>query len=278
MCEFCTKHGEGKKWYLRVENYSKELCEKLKSEETGVYFGKNFNKIMNFFEGAFGVIDKMPRSMRQLAKSLHSMWQKKMHIGQVIPLEDAYEVLERMSSIVRLPCLCRRYSVKEEGRYCLGITLNPIKDETKRNVANIFYGSPDLSNLEYLTFDEVKSLLAEYDKKGLVHTIWTMKTPYVVAVCNCEVNSCTGFRFVHRGIKAVLRAEYVAVLDPEKCIGCSACLKNCHFNAIHYVEEVRKVHIHAEACYGCGLCRAKCDQGAIKLIERHEHVTARNIW
>jgi len=25
MCEFCTEHGEGKKWYLQAKNYSAEL-------------------------------------------------------------------------------------------------------------------------------------------------------------------------------------------------------------------------------------------------------------
>ena len=25
MCEFCLKHGEGKKWYLQAENYSDDL-------------------------------------------------------------------------------------------------------------------------------------------------------------------------------------------------------------------------------------------------------------
>ena len=25
MCQFCTKHGEGKKWYLQMKNYSDEL-------------------------------------------------------------------------------------------------------------------------------------------------------------------------------------------------------------------------------------------------------------
>lgn len=25
MCEFCTKHGEGKKWYLEMKNYAGEL-------------------------------------------------------------------------------------------------------------------------------------------------------------------------------------------------------------------------------------------------------------
>ena len=25
MCDFCTKHGEGQKWYLTMSNYSREL-------------------------------------------------------------------------------------------------------------------------------------------------------------------------------------------------------------------------------------------------------------
>ena len=25
MCEFCTKHGEGRKWYLNANNYSEDL-------------------------------------------------------------------------------------------------------------------------------------------------------------------------------------------------------------------------------------------------------------
>jgi len=25
MCEFCTQHGEGQKWYLVMRNYAREL-------------------------------------------------------------------------------------------------------------------------------------------------------------------------------------------------------------------------------------------------------------
>ena len=25
MCEFCTEHGEGKKWYLQMKNYAEGL-------------------------------------------------------------------------------------------------------------------------------------------------------------------------------------------------------------------------------------------------------------
>jgi hypothetical protein len=30
MCEFCHKHGEGKKWYLQAKNYSEDLLNDLR--------------------------------------------------------------------------------------------------------------------------------------------------------------------------------------------------------------------------------------------------------
>ncbi len=42
MCEFCHKHGEGQKWYLRAENYSDDLLSDLKRRKF----------IADFFSGA----------------------------------------------------------------------------------------------------------------------------------------------------------------------------------------------------------------------------------
>ncbi len=33
MCEFCHKHGEGKKWYLRAENYAEDLLSDVRRRE-----------------------------------------------------------------------------------------------------------------------------------------------------------------------------------------------------------------------------------------------------
>ena len=37
MCEFCTKHGEGNKWYLQMKNYADQLLyEELTAAQKGV--------------------------------------------------------------------------------------------------------------------------------------------------------------------------------------------------------------------------------------------------
>ncbi len=44
MCEFCTQHGEGKKWYLQMENYSQELLEQDGRREYMIEFLNTFEK------------------------------------------------------------------------------------------------------------------------------------------------------------------------------------------------------------------------------------------
>ena len=33
MCEFCHQHGDGKKWYLKAENYSEDLLNDLERRQ-----------------------------------------------------------------------------------------------------------------------------------------------------------------------------------------------------------------------------------------------------
>jgi len=33
MCEFCVRHGDGKRWYLNAANYAEELLHDLRREK-----------------------------------------------------------------------------------------------------------------------------------------------------------------------------------------------------------------------------------------------------
>ncbi|NGX49536.1 MAG: hypothetical protein K940chlam5_01135, partial [Candidatus Anoxychlamydiales bacterium] len=54
-------------------------------------------------------------------------------------------------------------------------------------------------------------------------------------------------------------------VDPEKCVGCTACAKNCPVQCI--AGEVKKVHhIDQSLCIKCGKCFEVCRFGAIKRL------------
>ncbi|HBY20434.1 MAG TPA: NADH-quinone oxidoreductase subunit F, partial [Clostridiales bacterium] len=56
--------------------------------------------------------------------------------------------------------------------------------------------------------------------------------------------------------------QYIILED--KCVGCTACARNCPTNCI--AGEVKKTHvIDQDRCIKCGTCYAKCKFGAIEI-------------
>lgn len=61
------------------------------------------------------------------------------------------------------------------------------------------------------------------------------------------------------------RAPTVAVIDEERCIGCTKCLPPCPVDAI--VGAPRRMHtVIAEICTGCELCVAPCPVDCIVMV------------
>ncbi|GAG75339.1 unnamed protein product [marine sediment metagenome] len=71
------------------------------------------------------------------------------------------------------------------------------------------------------------------------------------------------------GINTLYKAEYVAVVDPNKCMGCQKCVSRCQFGAINFASSLNRPIIKVTKCFGCGLCRDTCTEQAITLTDRN---------
>ena len=262
MCELCLQHGEGKKWYEVMKNYSLELYAQNKREQYAQEFLASSQTTM------LPRIEKMAQMKKKKVPLYHpyhkigTWYMKKNHFGQVIPLEDAYKVLELAQSITRIPCVCRS-AIKgvKNARYCFALGMDPFK---------IFNGFPELKeSLEVLTLEQAKALVTQFDQEGLVHSVWTFKTPFIGALCNCD-QDCMAYKsqISLEVMEVMYKGEYLAEINPEECVGCRNCLKYCQFGAIEYSILAEKCSVNKESCYGCGLCRRGCKKDAITLVSK----------
>jgi len=111
--------------------------------------------------------------------------------------------------------------------------------------------------------------LRRAESEGLMHSVWTFKTPFIAAICNCDLSSgCMAMQTtLTYGYKTMWKGEYRAKVDEIACVGCGACVEICPFGALR-MTDARVVEVGPEACFGCGICRSACAAGALGLEDR----------
>lgn len=271
MCEFCIRHGEGKKWYENMANYSQEMFLQVNSEERVKKFLNGFAQSMSReVKKAEKWQKKLPRIYNLLIYPFFTWRQKKTHFGQIVPIEEIATILDRVSSIIRLPCICRKVNTGLEKRVCYAVGFD---------VSYILKDLPDFSDFDQISSPVAKKEMRHLDTEGLTHSVWTFETPYIGAICNCD-RDCMAYRLQYQKelAKVMWKGEYIANIDPECCKGCRLCMKQCMFDAVTFNQKHRKCTIDPRRCYGCGVCREACPEDAILLVERRQFAQAESLW
>lgn len=279
MCEFCTKHGEGKKWYLNVKNYSDELLNDVKRKK---FVKDHFFWIDRAYRRYFNLLRGLPFDMPILGPAMKGLTRKifvNKHWCQVMPIEDVAKVFDFAKSITRVPCICRKIATGQEKRLCFLISLDPKKLGIADVIDKSYFGGPDVDKFENVDGKWAVEFIRQNQREGMVTTVFAIMAPFVGIICNCDyTGGCIPMRLTNDATSFMFRAEYFATIDPDNCIGCGACLKICPFKAIKVDINTKKAEINIKECYGCGICRMVCAKKAILLSDRAQEPAVSKIW
>jgi ferredoxin len=279
VCQFCVQHGEGKRWYANARNYAFDLESDLRRRGFVVEFVSGFEAWRRGAERGLGALAWLPRPISGLAAGMASRAQQAEHFGQPVPLEDCARIFDLATNITRIPCVCRgaMRPGSDAESCCIVMTVTP-HDELLAEAFAGYRGGPAAEGFEKLTKGQALALLRRCEERGLCHTAWTFLTPFVAAICNCNLSSgCMAMRSIQAGVKVMWRGEDVVHLDPERCSGCGRCVPACPFSALRQVAR-DDVALDRRACWGCGTCRAHCARGALQLQPRRATADAAALW
>ncbi len=271
MCTFCVKHGDGKRWYRNAANYAADLESDLRRRRFIVSFVQDFERNRKLVNAGLRALRFVPRPLRDRAEARASQGFLEHHFGQPVPIEECARIFELATNITRVPCVCRGANRPDSSAEscCIVATVLPhrgLLDECFRD----YRAGPYAQGFHELTREEAIGYLQKAELRGLAHTAWTFETPFIAAICNCDLPSgCMAMKIQLRGgVRIMWKGEDAARLDAQRCSGCGQCVPRCPFGAIRSRGPRNPVALDRDGCWGCGTCRASCARGALTLEPR----------
>ncbi len=269
MCDYCTKHGAGVRWYQNARNYSKELASSIHVRDfCESYFSR---EVAQGPDGFTSLEERISHPIKDNEKEqVDKRYSKYLH-HQVVTLNEAKQILEIASrqtdeherAVVRFPCICRHaaYGGDKDLR-CFGIAFSY---EYTRKFPRYLGG-----NHQYMSAEEASNLLEEWKQKDtLVHAVSALGVPYIGMLCNCDMQVCRPY--IHRqrlGISSPWhKGHFVASVDDTRCTGCRVCEELCPFQVMKVGSMNSIAFVKPEECHGCGVCSNHCEDNAIHLVE-----------
>ena len=97
--------------------------------------------------------------------------------------------------------------------------------------------------------DEAFDIIKRAEENGLMHSIPNLDGPGKThAICNCCGCGCFSMRLGDMWNNPdMIRSNYVATVDADKCVGCGECVENCPSNALKLGKKLCAIEEEPEA-------------------------------
>lgn len=242
--------------FVYAVNYNSEKAKKFAELGTKYYYEEGYYKKFQTTK------DGTPR------QRILTVSEKIDPKDEIVPIEEVYTILDQFDDFAQIPCACRNREEINGTRKC--------KDKYPIHNCLILglyaKGALEMGDpvIKAISKEEAKALMKEASELGLVHTT-DNKGKNVRLICSCCECCCgmlTGLTKFDNP-RAIGKANYIAKVDTELCVGCETCIERCKFGAIT-VNDVSEINL--EKCLGCGLCAVTCPSNAI-IMKRFERET-----
>ena len=269
---------EGTIFVVKKENNEKEYAvppfapgilelQFLKGEETDKA-RKRAKLIAKMHEELGVVLNELYKDVELANKKLGTPGLRTLAVEEELPSNAEIVTWERISEMIKQEesfaigtCTCRQQT-KFEG--------HPCKIDDVPMEACVYFGKAadfivDRKFGRRLSREELREFLKKCGKYGLMHNINNFLGNNIV-LCNCCGCCCEILipMIKHRGLKRIVASNFVAVVDPESCIGCGECVDLCQMIAIDMQDDIAR--INQDYCMGCGNCVSQCPAESLSLV------------
>jgi len=177
----------------------------------------------------------------------------------VLPGEQALEILKNARSFALADCLCRTQYARCRKPREVCLLIDELSDKEVGH-----------DRARRITFAEAAEVLKKADEHGLIHMTLYMPGRKIYALCSCCACCCHDLQLIldyHRH-DLMVRSDYVAVTDQERCTGCGKCVERCVFGTRSLCDGT--IEFDSGACIGCGLCVSVCPEQATVMNLREQ--------
>ena len=169
-------------------------------------------------------------------------------IMRVVPVESSLPAgtkvmtMDRLSTLIettiggafcKVPCQCRRV------RRIMGEGTGDIEDGLCIYMGLLAESMLRHGRGERLTKEQVYEHLEWTEAMGCIHQITTLESGISFAICNCQPQSCMALgSATYYGTPNMVRSNYVAEIDKDKCVACGQCVETCANNALRLGQKI----------------------------------------
>ena len=231
VCRYAKKEG-GDKFFLPIwvpgvmemMVGNKEMCEKYPviAECFEEYTRKSIAPLAPFVPVGQGMMRVIPVEM-----AIHNDARRGTY-------EEIHRIVDNAYSIAVTDCSCRR-TRRIMGEGC---------GHLEKDVCIFFNESAEYhirsGHGREIDREECYEILKRCEENGLVHEISNLDPPDgAAAICNCCGCSCFSLRIAqYFKTPDVIRSNYVAEVDTEKCVACGLCVENCNLGALKLGQKL----------------------------------------